>query len=149
MKVSEGRSDFIQFSRPTLSNLSFISKDKKQVDSTYINNMEITTKLTKVIDVKENPKLNEGEVILTVKNFNDAEKAIKNREIPYLLNISMKSFFRWQKNLTDDELKKLIQVNAASLLFSYIRPIVSSITSESEFKQEDLPFIDFTKSKEN
>lgn len=49
-----------------------------------------------------------------------------------------------EKRLSTEEEEDLLKVNAASLLLSYIRPQIRSITSLSKFREQNIPFIDFT-----
>lgn len=56
----------------------------------------------------------------------------------------MKAKFIWKKGLSTEEEEDLLKVNAASLLLSYIRPQIRSITSLSKFREQNIPFIDFT-----
>ena len=108
--------------------------------------MNFNTRLVEVKKVEDSEnKFQTGNVELEVSNFDSDNDAEINKH-PYLLNVIMQAEFRWPNNWAEKKVKRFIKVNAASLLFSYIRPIISDITGMSEFEREDLPFIDFSKS---
>ena len=44
------------------------------------------------------------------------------------------------------EVKELLKVNGASVLLSYIRPIVANLTNSSQYSVLNIPFMDFTQS---
>ena len=133
-----------QFRHPILKGVFFLpnvqySGNKKDTS------LNFNTKLIETNYQKESDSnYQTGTVELEVSNFDNENEAELNKN-PYLLSVVMQAEFRWPKDWIDEKVKKFIKVNAASLLFSYIRPIISNITSMSEFEKEDLPFIDFSK----
>lgn len=147
MKISDKKSKLIQFNRPVISGLYFVPKEKNEVKLPYSISWQFNTRLIKVREVQDK-NYQEGTVVLTVTNFENIEEAQNDNKIPYLLSISMKGLFRWSNKLTENQIKQLIKVNAASLLFSYIRPVIAEVTANSDFKREDLPFIDFSNANE-
>ena len=44
------------------------------------------------------------------------------------------------------KVKELLKVNGASVLLSYIRPIVANLTNSSQYSVLNIPFMDFTQS---
>lgn len=133
-----------QFNQPVLKGIFFVPnnryKGKKKTTSLNFN-----TRLIEVNSVKNSKeKYQTGKVELEVSNFDSENEAELNKN-PYLLNVIMQADFRWPEDWSEEKVKRFVKVNAASLLFSYIRPIISNITGMSEFEREDLPFIDFSK----
>lgn len=53
-----------------------------------------------------------------------------------------RSAFRWDNEVENEDL--LLKQNAPALLFSYIRPIIATITASSKYPAYDLPFVNFT-----
>lgn len=70
----------------------------------------------------------------------------KNDTSPFYIKIKNSAHFKSNNQQLFD---KLIDTNAPALLLSYIRPIVSLLTSQSRFKSFDIPFINFKKSEWN
>lgn len=61
----------------------------------------------------------------------------------FTLNAKMASVFSWgNDDFSEDELKILLTKNAPSLLLSYLRPIVATVTNASPFPVYNLPFVD-------
>ncbi|EAC3108901.1 hypothetical protein JX009_000467 [Listeria monocytogenes] len=62
---------------------------------------------------------------------------------PFELKLTMGSNFKWPEGIDENNIESLLTINAPALLLSYIRPIVSSITSSSAYPTYYIPFIDF------
>ena len=84
-----------------------------------------------------------AKVMFTVSNFEDLSPT---SDVPYFLRVSMESTFSWDEML-DFSVEDFLKVNAPSLLLSFIRPVVAELTGLSEYKQQYLPFIDFSANK--
>lgn len=133
-----------QFNHPVLKGIFFLPNNRYEGNE-KTTSLNFNTKLIEVNSVKSSKeKYQTGNVELEVSNFDSETEAELNKN-PYLLNVIMQAEFRWPKDWAEEKVKRFIKVNAASLLFSYIRPIISDITGMSEFEREDLPFIDFSK----
>lgn len=66
---------------------------------------------------------------------------------PFFMSVTMGAHFRWEEgSFNDEDVRNLLQKNAVSLLISYARPIIATVTSQSRFPAYDLPFFDLTKS---
>lgn len=132
---------FFQFDKPTLQELVFLPKPnfEKEKES---QNIILKSGFSK----PENPTKETYTSFVTLTVTNNSDMKI-TEDIPYLLRVTMGAKFKWQGSLDQDQEAQLLKVNAASLLLSYIRPIVSSVTGDSSFKTEYLPFIDFTSEK--
>ena len=90
------------------------------------------------------------------KNFNgekdtkiqirmDVEIGEKNDDIPFYIKAIEGANFRWNDELDDNMIDKLLNQNAPSLLLSYLRPIVAQVTSASKYGTYNIPFVNFTK----
>ncbi|MBC3900977.1 hypothetical protein GH811_15275 [Acetobacterium malicum] len=67
----------------------------------------------------------------------------KTSKFPYYLIVVMESEFTWDKDLPKDMVPGFLSVNAPTLLLSYARPIVASITNSSKYPILNIPFINF------
>jgi len=124
-----------QFTNPALSGLEFwINKNFNGEKDTKIQiRMNMSVKVAK----KEN--LNEAIVEL------DVEIGEKNDDIPFYIKAIEGANFRWNDELDDNMIDKLLNQNAPSLLLSYLRPIVAQVTSASKYGTYNIPFVNFTK----
>lgn len=112
-----------QFTNPALSALEFwINKNFNGEKDTKIQiRMNMSVKVAK----KEN--LNEAIVELNV------EIGEKNDDIPFYIKAIEGANFRWNDELDDNMIDRLLNQNAPSLLLSYLRPIVAQVTSASKY----------------
>ena len=60
----------------------------------------------------------------------------------------MYSKFIWEEELTEEEIINALEINATSLLISYIRPLVALVTGSSKYPAWNIPFLDMRKTKE-
>lgn len=144
MDTQKDKSAF-QFTNPELVRSIFVTSEEYEVKKTETFKMNVEPSLGKLEDVDDNTRM--AEVILSVHNTDINGKGIEEelKEKPYVVFITMKAYFRWSK----DSIKKkdeehYLKINAASLLLSYIRPLLSQLTGMSRFNIQTIPFIDFT-----
>lgn len=72
----------------------------------------------------------------------------KSDQTPFCLSVTMMAWFRWDSAVFSTEMtKQLLEKNAVSLLLSYCRPVVATLTSQSRFPAYNIPFIDLTDEK--
>lgn len=64
----------------------------------------------------------------------------KNPEIR--IEIVMQAFFKWNEELSDKQIEDLLNLNGVSLIISYMRPIVASMSYNATGKSIDIPFVD-------
>lgn len=70
----------------------------------------------------------------------------KDNSAPFFLTLTIEACFESKDEAcTETAFKKLLDINAPSLLMSYARPIVALITSQAGFPALQLPFFDFTR----
>lgn len=69
----------------------------------------------------------------------------QNENSPFYIELEMEAYFKWNDDIPEEVLEKLLQKNGSALLLSYMRPIVAFITSQSGIASYNIPYIDFTK----
>lgn len=121
-----------QFSNPSLVNLSFsINEDFKDEEEVKIK-MNIETKTDR------EPGSSEATVKLSISIGEESDKS------PFYVYAEEIARFRWEADAYSEEgVQRLLAQNAPSLLLSYIRPIIASVTSASPFNGYHIPFINF------
>ena len=131
-----GTSQF-QFSNPMLSELQFYINDAYGVDVEEINvNLGININKKRISDT-------EAIVELTVEIGDKSDNA------PFYITATEGAVFRWEEDAFDKEqdIEKLLNVNAPALLLSYLRPVVSNITMFSKYPAYNIPFINFNNAR--
>ena len=64
---------------------------------------------------------------------------------PFFLKATESANFKWRsEDYNDEQTSFLLSQNAVALLISYIRPIISSITSSSGLPAYNLPFLNLS-----
>lgn len=129
----------LQFSNPWLEYLNFVQNDQfEKVDS------EINMKNSFQIQVNkfEEKSENEAKVSLTL----EVNKGEENS--PFILEITMSAFFRWNSKI-EYNIDEMLNTNAPALLLGYMRPIVAGITNSSKYPVYNLPFINFLEDSDN
>lgn len=118
-----------QYARPIVTNLEF-----------NLNKDYIPTEETKYrFNIKSNiNKSQKNSAIVEVTWFTTINDGSINPK--YEISISMASNFSWKDQVSDENVDKLLNYNAVSLLLGYIRPVVSVITSNS-VEPLDIPFV--------
>lgn len=120
-----------QFKNPQLRNLYFVDNPDFQPDG--FEGMKI--------DMEVAPRRKHDEpvafVTLTMK--------IGEMQVsPFYIEVTMGAEFTWEEEeFSQEEIEELLNINAPVLLMSYIRPIISSVTSESRFPTFYLPYMNF------
>lgn len=65
----------------------------------------------------------------------------ESSNIPFILEMVMMANFKWNKETDEEQLKIFLTQNAPTLLISYARPLIQSITASTQYPGFDLPFI--------
>lgn len=65
-------------------------------------------------------------------------------ELPFWAHVTMLAFFTIKDDVSEESKKSFLSINAPALLYSYIRPVIASLTENSPFPPYHLPFMDFT-----
>lgn len=131
-----GTSQF-QFSNPMLSSLQF------HVNDTYeANDTEISMNISMDIK-KERIAKREAIVELTL------EIGENNESAPFYVKAVEGATFKWEEGAfeKEQEIEKLLDVNAPALLLSYLRPIISNVTTMSKYPAYHVPFVNFNSAR--
>jgi preprotein translocase subunit SecB len=92
------------------------------------------------IEVKKDLDSQKAVVDLFFKVFKE-ENLLKN---PFYIDICIRGWFYWQDEIEEEILDTLLKINAPAVLMSYIRPVISQLTSFSGYPALILPLINFT-----
>ena len=130
MKLKESK---FKFEKPILKRFSFNENEAFEKKE----ELKIEIELEKEIERTE--KTGGVSVIL---------KTVNSNEIPFFIEIEMYSKFIWEEELTEEEIINALEINAPSLLISYIRPLVALVTGSSKYPAWNIPFLDMRKTKE-
>lgn len=68
---------------------------------------------------------------------------LDQEEAPYKIVTKISSFFKVDDNISQLDALQILKTDAASILLSYLRPLVSMMTAASGFPAMTLPMIDF------
>lgn len=120
-----------QFSNPMLESLRFDVREDFNAESFEGIAMESNTEV--MISGER-----AAEVALTVKIGNG------NNNQPFDITVKMKANFIWDETISEESSKRMLKINGATVLLSYIRPLIASLTSNSKYPTLNIPFIDFT-----
>ena len=130
MKLKESK---FKFEKPILKRFSFNENEAFEKKE----ELKIEIELEK--EIERNEKTGGVSVIL---------KTVNSNEIPFFIEIEMYSKFIWEEELTEEEIINALEINAPSLLISYIRPLVALVTGSSKYPAWNIPFLDMRKTKE-
>lgn len=110
----------------------------KDFDLYEKDSLELKMKLGTKIFSKEKNKAN---VELEVELFPD------KKEAPFYAKILSASSFVWEETLSEEKVDELLKTNAPAIILSYMRPIISNITTYAGQAPLVIPLIDLTNEK--
>lgn len=119
----------LQFTTPKLE--SFIFEDNSDYVTEATNN---ATGVKMQLHITETAEDRVTEILSV---------SIGGKTVPYELKVSMSADFLMQ-DVDEENKRDFLRVNAPSLIFSYVRPLVSQLTAISKYETVTLPFFDFT-----
>lgn len=125
-----------QFRNPILTKLNYQLNDDFDED----NFEKIELKLHTNVIGEKNGKQS------VVKLYGEIGEISENS--PFYIELEMESYFKWNDDISEKVLKKLLKRNGSALLLSYMRPIVAFVTGQSGIAPYNIPYIDFTKEEE-
>lgn len=132
--MSEGRTD-IGFENPFISELNFkINKD-------FIGDFDGDVNVELSLETKKEGKIDE-ETSVYLSKLNLIVGEITDY-FPFYCEIEMSGRF-FRKEYSDIKEEDFAKRNAAAILYSYARPIVSDIVSKSGFPPYNIPFMNFS-----
>lgn len=130
MKLKKSK---FKFERPILKR--FLFNENKNFEEK--EELKIEIELEKRIEKKDK----NGEVSIIFKTVN-------SNEIPFFIEVEINSKFMWDDGLTEEEIKNALEINAPSLLISYVRPLVALVTGNSKYPSWNIPFLDMRKTSQ-
>ena len=139
------KESLFEFSNPNIYGFQIIQNPKfdiEQEDDTF-KYLELNSTIH-----KSEKKKSEANVSIDLTNENIfSEESIDNddfKNVKFMISVSAVASFRWNERLEDDLVDTLLKQNAVSLLVSYVRPYIATITSATDNGTFTLPFIDLT-----
>ncbi|MCP9369188.1 Preprotein translocase subunit SecB [Lentilactobacillus parabuchneri] len=142
MDSKKNRSSF-QFSNPSTKEAVFVVNPKYKGTLSNVKSQDfvVKTKVEKPSDMTED--LRTARVFVTVTNTEDD---FLKETTPFLLRVTMSAKFQWAKaGIEQGKEQTFLKVNGASLIMSYIRPIITQLTEQADVQTQYLPFLNFTK----
>lgn len=130
MKLKKSK---FKFERPILKR--FLFNENKNFEEK--EELKIEIELEKRIEKKDK----NGEVSIIFKTVN-------SDKIPFFIEVEINSKFMWDDGLTEEEIKNALEINAPSLLISYVRPLVALVTGNSKYPSWNIPFLDMRKTSQ-
>lgn len=118
------------FSKPIIENLTYFMKQDCDISKMVGQQFPIEVGT----DVALMEAICEAEVKITLK--------INNDSFPYDITLVMSTKVKWEEDVSKEMVEGILNKNIPATLLSYARPIISLITSYSNYKQFDLPFLD-------
>ena len=123
----------LQYKDPKIEKIDFEINN----DDEYNPDLPVSIEVNSDIDQESNTSTTK--LKLTVGECNENHKVLTAFYFCGIISAN----FHWNENVKNPE--RMLQINGGSMLLSYIRPILSSITMQAGLKPLNLPFIDFTK----
>jgi len=67
------------------------------------------------------------------------------KEVPFKLEMEIEGMFEWDKELEDDlnQLQILLKGNAPAILYSYLRPIITTTSIDANLPPLVIPLMNF------
>lgn len=123
-----------QFSNPHITKIDFRVNEKK-IDS---NDMPISIEVKSEVN-KENKEAVTA-LILVVGEVNGENEELVTS---IYFNGTIEAEFKWAEEVKNPE--SMLKVSGGTVLLSYIRPILATLTMQAGLKPLNIPFVDFTK----
>ena len=128
-----------QFSNPRIITSSFVTN--RSIEG--YDGKHYATELEGQVDLQEDSENEKEAVVLLTVIINKDEEYIKEKCMPFYCKVTCAAKFSWTKEMSKEELEPFFQVNAPSLLLSYVRTHVSFLTTQAGFPAFHIPFINF------
>lgn len=120
-----------KFIKPTIE--SFDYKVKEDCNLANLRGKAVPISFGTEVFISEEEKT--AKVNLSIKT-EDTE------DFPFVFTIVMSSKVKWDEDVPADMLESILNKNVPAMILSYARPIISMITSHSEYKPLEIPFLD-------
>lgn len=126
-----------EFFTPELISLNFHMNDR------FDDPDQITSNISTKTDVKIHKELPKAYVQLTISSD-------ESNNFPFCFDVTMGVEVHWEADCESQMINSVLKNNVPAMLLSYIRPIISILTSNSGYPAFNIPFLDFRNSdKEN
>lgn len=89
-------------------------------------------------EISRNTQSPEAYVFLTVTSP-------KENNLPFYFEVTMGVNVFWDKECDEAFIDAILKSNVPALILSYVRPIISILTSNSGYPTYNIPFLDFRK----
>lgn len=123
----------LQFTDPHITKIDFRLNDYETITEAMPISIEVESEINQ--DYKEAiVRLN-----LIVGKVDDENDVVTS----FYFNGVICADFHWKEDVKNPE--KMLKINGGTVLLSYIRPILASLTMQAGIKPLNLPFINFTK----
>lgn len=122
------------FSKPIIENLNYSVKPESDILAS--DDTPIPMKVETRVKLAENDN----------KAIVEIEIEVNSNSFPFNINLVLSTIVKWNGNIPEEMLESVLNKNIPATLLSYARPIISLITSYSNYKQFDLPFLDLRNS---
>lgn len=119
-----------------------VSKSIFQLNKDFDFAGEVSLEINKDINIIKDPdKEMCSLVILNLKFFEASD--LKN--VPFKLEIEIEGMFGWDNELgeSSSQLEVLLKQNAPAILYSYLRPIITSMSIEANLPPLVIPLMNF------
>ena len=124
--------------RPEITKLNF----EKNLEFEFPENIGLVLKNNVKIMKNEEPDSREAMVQLTLNVYNDDD--LDQSEIPFQLSVEIQGFFHWADGLDEETCESLLRINGSAILYSYLRPVITSVTVEANLPPLVIPLMNFT-----
>lgn len=121
-----------QFSNPIINSITI--KTNRDTNKSKTENIPI--RISTNSDINENTAL--LKLNLIIGSVDENNKSIYS----LFFDSEIQANFRWNDNITKD-IRQLVEINGSTLLISYIRPILTTLSTQAGLEPFYLPFIDF------
>lgn len=130
-------SNFQLIGKPRVTKKNF--QLNKEFDFPEEVSLEIDNNI-KVVKTSEEDMI--ATVILNLKFFNASDLT----EVPFKLEIEIEGMFQWGETVEEDtaDLETLLYQNAPAILYSYLRPIITSASIEANLPPLVIPLMNFS-----
>lgn len=126
------------FTRPVIEEINYKIKELDTQELSNDNPIALRTSVD--VQMAKDKEVAVVKIILCIEETDS---------FPYDINITMSTQVQWDKDISDELRDNVLHKNVPATLVSYIRPILSLITSYSNYNSFDLPFLDFRNTAEN
>lgn len=134
-KVRTVKESEFKFSNPKLVKLDFITNDD------YVQKHDTAQKDIGISINNHISTIGEKEAVVEL----EIEIGEKSNMFPFFMCLIIGAKFKLDDEIEGTNFDNLLNINAPTLLLSYARPIISTVTAQAGMKPLNLPFFNFTK----